>query len=149
MTLQYFFFVIKNKQYNLSCRADLHIFVGQVQRSPSGLRKRLHPTCPAPVRVPRPSRFSKSGNHTRWTITRTFQLRCEHLTFSKHLYMKMYLSQHLEAPLHLAVRLSHIPVTHSLLVAGCNINITDKVRSSPLSKTTRCVRMTVTLDNVC
>ncbi|TNN74277.1 Ankyrin repeat and death domain-containing protein 1B [Liparis tanakae] len=32
----------------------------------------------------------------------------------------------LEAPLHLAVKNSHIPVIHSLLTAGCNINVADK-----------------------
>ncbi|XP_071338846.1 ankyrin repeat and death domain-containing protein 1A isoform X2 [Trachinotus anak] len=32
----------------------------------------------------------------------------------------------LEAPLHLAVKNSHLPVIHSLLDAGCNINVTDK-----------------------
>ncbi|MED6285284.1 hypothetical protein CHARACLAT_027771 [Characodon lateralis] len=32
----------------------------------------------------------------------------------------------LEAPLHLAVKNSHIPVIHSLVVAGCNVNIADK-----------------------
>uniref|UniRef100_A0A3B5BKD1 Ankyrin repeat and death domain containing 1B n=1 Tax=Stegastes partitus TaxID=144197 RepID=A0A3B5BKD1_9TELE len=31
-----------------------------------------------------------------------------------------------KAPLHLAVKNSHIPVIHSLLQAGCNINVTDK-----------------------
>uniref|UniRef100_A0A668ADR6 Ankyrin repeat and death domain containing 1B n=1 Tax=Myripristis murdjan TaxID=586833 RepID=A0A668ADR6_9TELE len=36
-------------------------------------------------------------------------------------------NQHLEAPLHLAVKNCHIPVIHSLLMAGCNINVTDKV----------------------
>ncbi|TMS03382.1 Ankyrin repeat and death domain-containing protein 1B [Larimichthys crocea] len=37
-----------------------------------------------------------------------------------------FCSQNLDAPLHLAVRNSHIPTIHSLLKAGCNINITDK-----------------------
>uniref|UniRef100_A0A3Q3LUV5 Ankyrin repeat and death domain containing 1B n=1 Tax=Mastacembelus armatus TaxID=205130 RepID=A0A3Q3LUV5_9TELE len=37
-----------------------------------------------------------------------------------------FCSQNLEAPLHLAVKNSHIPVIHSLLEAGCNINATDK-----------------------
>ncbi|XP_038126897.1 ankyrin repeat and death domain-containing protein 1B isoform X3 [Cyprinodon tularosa] len=35
-------------------------------------------------------------------------------------------NQQLEAPLHLAVKNSHIPVIHSLIVAGCNVNIADK-----------------------
>lgn len=45
-------------------------------------------------------------------------------------------SQHLEAPLHLAVRNSRIPVIHSLLAAGCNINLADKVGSSSVTKQT-------------
>ncbi|XP_008417083.1 ankyrin repeat and death domain-containing protein 1B isoform X2 [Poecilia reticulata] len=32
----------------------------------------------------------------------------------------------LEAPLHLAVKNGHIPVIHSLVAAGCNINVADK-----------------------
>ncbi|XP_032372062.1 ankyrin repeat and death domain-containing protein 1B isoform X2 [Etheostoma spectabile] len=40
-------------------------------------------------------------------------------------------NQHLEAPIHLAVKNSHIPVIHSLLKAGCNINVTDKANTEP------------------
>lgn len=40
----------------------------------------------------------------------------------------MFSPQHLEAPLHLAVKNTHIDVIHALLEAKCNINVTDKVK---------------------
>uniref|UniRef100_A0A3B3XNF9 Death domain-containing protein n=1 Tax=Poecilia mexicana TaxID=48701 RepID=A0A3B3XNF9_9TELE len=39
---------------------------------------------------------------------------------------KCVCSKQLEAPLHLAVKNGHIPVIHSLVAAGCNINVADK-----------------------
>uniref|UniRef100_A0AAQ5XL53 Death domain-containing protein n=1 Tax=Amphiprion ocellaris TaxID=80972 RepID=A0AAQ5XL53_AMPOC len=55
----------------------------------------------------------------------TFTYCCS--LFGLIMYVTEYFcSQHLEAPLHLAVKNSHIPVIHFLLEAGCNINVTDK-----------------------
>lgn len=48
-------------------------------------------------------------------------------------WKEYFCSQHQETPLHLAVKNSHIPVIHSLLAAGCDINTTDDVRSSALA----------------
>uniref|UniRef100_A0A3P9N6K5 DNA polymerase kappa n=1 Tax=Poecilia reticulata TaxID=8081 RepID=A0A3P9N6K5_POERE len=44
-------------------------------------------------------------------------------------------NQQLEAPLHLAVKNGHIPVIHSLVAAGCNINVADKVGSTSRRET--------------
>lgn len=41
-------------------------------------------------------------------------------------------NQHQETPLHLAVKNSHIPVIHSLLAAGCDINTTDDRSQTPM-----------------
>lgn len=40
--------------------------------------------------------------------------------------------QHLQTPLHLAVKNGYIPVIHTLLVSGCDTDITDHVSHAAL-----------------
>lgn len=109
-----------------------------MQRSPSSLRKRRLVSCPTPFRVQRPYRCSKPGEKMQACWERYISFILLSIVES---YLELFLggwgninkfvcSKQLEAPLHLAVKNGHIPVIHSLVAAGCNINVADKVEST-------------------
>lgn len=62
-------------------------------------------------------------------------------------FISVYFTQDQEAPLHLAVKNTHIPVIHCLLTAGCDINATDKVPAAQYSSET--VGQTLYILTVC